>query len=86
MLLVRAARVLRELLSDPYFPRRFSGLAFSEEDFRKAVDVFGDVIASKPETARAKEELRKIEDIQSSTQPAGQKCQEVWQLIQGRNP
>lgn len=82
-LLLRAGRVLREMLTDFYFPRRFSGLAFSEDDFRKAMNVFGDGIATKPETARAKDELQRMDAIQESGQLTKQKCQEVWQIICG---
>lgn len=82
-LLLRAGRVLREMLSDSYFPRRFSGLAFSEEDFRKAMNVFGDGIATKPETGRARDELQKLDAIQGTAHPPKRKCQEVWNIIRG---
>lgn len=82
-LLLRAGRVLREMLTDPYFPRRFSGLTFSEEDFRTAMNVFGDSIATKPEEGRASDELQKLDEIQESAQPTKQKCQEVWTIIRG---
>jgi hypothetical protein len=80
-LLLRAGRVLREMLTDSYFPRRFSGLAFSDEDFRRAMNVFGDGIATKPETAQARDDLQRMDEIQESDQPTKQKCQEVWRLI-----
>lgn len=61
----------------------FSGLAFSEEDFRKAMNVFGDGIAAKPETGRARDELQKLDAIQGTAHPPKRKCQEVWNIIRG---
>ena len=82
-LLVRSARILRESLTDRYFPFRFTGLSFSVDDFRKSCDVFGDVIVSKQETNRARTELQKMEEIISAPKPAKEKCQEVWYLVRG---
>jgi hypothetical protein len=65
-LLTRSARMLRESLTDAYFQRRLSGLSFSADDFRKACDVFGDVIVAKPDTMRADGELAR--SMKSSTQ------------------
>jgi hypothetical protein len=85
-LLTRSARVLREMHTDPYFPRRFSGLAFTEEEFVRALNVFGDEIATQPTKDRAKEELEKIGTIVEGQTPAKKKCKAVWQLIRGLNP
>ena len=85
-LLTRSARILRESLTDPYFPRRFSGLSFSETDFRKACDVFGDVIVKKQEASRAKDELCKIDEIVKGEKPSRDKCQEIWQLVSDAQP
>jgi hypothetical protein len=85
-LLVRSARILRESVTDYYFPRRFSGLSFSEEDFRKACNVFGDVIVKSQERNRAEDELRKIDEISCAEKPVRAKCQEVWSLIRGISP
>ena len=78
--------MLRESLTDPYFPRRFSGLSFSETDFRKACDVFGDVIVKKQEASRAKDELCKIDEIVKGEKPSRDKCQEIWQLVSDAQP
>jgi hypothetical protein len=34
-LLLRSARLLRQSFTDNYFPRRFGGLSFNEDEFRK---------------------------------------------------
>jgi hypothetical protein len=75
--------MLRESLTDAYFQRRLSGLSFSVDDFRKACDVFGDVIVAKPDTMRAEGELRKIDEIIDAEKPAKEKCSQIWHLIRG---
>lgn len=85
-LLTRSARTLRESLADHYFPRKFSGLAFSDADFRRACDVFGDVIVQNQESGRAKEELNLIEGILDGELPSKEKCRSIWQLITGAKP
>ena len=75
--------MLRESLTDAYFQRRFSGLSFSAEDFRKACDVFRDVIIAEPHSARAKDELIRIEEIIGTEKPAKEKCNQIWHLIRG---
>jgi hypothetical protein len=85
-LLMRYARILRESLTDSFFPRRFTGLSFSEDDFRKACDAFGDVIVAKQETNRAKDEQRKINELVDAEKPSKEKCQELWRMIRGEQP
>jgi len=85
-LLVRSAHILRDSLIDPFFPRRFTGLSFSQEDFRKACDVFGDAIVAKPETNRATDEQRNIDEIVNAEKPSKEKCQQVWRMIRGEQP
>lgn len=85
-LLMRSARILRESLTDPFFPRRFAGLSLSEEEFRKGCDVFGDVIASQQDGNRARTELRNLEEIIESKEPAKERCQKVWRVIKGGQP
>lgn len=82
-LLTRSARIFRELLTNPFFPRRFINLSFSEDDFRKACDVFGDDIVTRLEANRAKLELSKLDDIINAKKPTKEKCQDVWRLIKG---
>ena len=82
-LLVRAAIILRESMTDSYFPRRFSGLSFVETDFRNACNVFGDLIVTGKDTTRAKDELRMIDEINKAEKPAKIKCLEVWSLVTG---
>jgi len=84
-LLFRSARILREFHTDPYFPRRFVGLSFSQDEFQKALDVFGDVMASKSQIDRARDELLKLDAIMEEDIPTKQKCEQVWLLIQGKS-
>lgn len=82
-LLTRSARLLRESLTDRYFPRRFIGLSFSEEEFRTAMHIWGDVIVKKPDPRQAQEELSALAEIESSTKGAKEKCAAVWRIITG---
>lgn len=82
-MLVRSARILRESLTDSYFPRRFSGMSFVEMDFRNACNVFGDLIVAAQDTTRAKAELCMIDDIFEAEKHAKAKCKEVWCVITG---
>jgi hypothetical protein len=85
-LLTRSARMLRESLTDHYFQRRFSGLSFSDADFRKACDVFDDVLAKQPDSGRAKAELDLMDDLLESGLPSKGKCLGIWQIITGAPP
>ena len=85
-LLARSARIFRESLTDPFFPRRFVGLSFSMDDFRKACNVFGDVIVTSQDANRAKHELSAVEEILDTKKSTKEKCQEVWRLIRGGQP
>ena len=85
-LLTRSARALRESLTDPYFPRNFSGLSFTDIEFQKACDVFGDVILTKADTALAKGELTRIEQILNEKLSSKEKCKGIWELITGAMP
>ena len=84
-LLFRSARILREFHTDPYFPRRFVGLSFSQDEFQKALDVFGDVMVSKSQIDRAREELLKLDAVMEEDIPTKQKCEKVWLLIHGKS-
>ena len=85
-LLTRSARALRESLTDPYFPRKFSGLSFTDIEFRKACDVFGDVIVTKADTDRAKGELTRIEQILNENLSSKEKCRGIWEVITAAKP
>lgn len=82
-LLMRSARAMRESLTDPYFQRKFSGLSFSEIEFRIGCDVFGDVIVSNPDAARAKDELTLIDSILNEKLSSRDKCRLLWEIITG---
>jgi hypothetical protein len=83
-LLTRSARLLRESLTDRYFPRRFIGLSFSEKEFRTAMDIWGDVIVKKPDPRQAQAELDALAEIESSPKGAKEKCVAIWRIITGK--
>jgi hypothetical protein len=82
-LLTRSARALRESLTDVYFLRKFSGLSFSDVEFRKACDVFGDVIVTGADVRRARNELTQIEQIVNREQSSKKRCVSIWQIVKG---
>ena len=56
------------------------------DDFRKACNVFGDVIVTSQDANRAKHELSAVEEILDTKKSTKEKCQEVWRLIRGGQP
>ncbi len=80
-LLLQAARLFRNALTNAYFPRRLSGLSFARDEFERACDVCGDTILSVPDVSRAKEDLRKLDELAESDQSARARCQGVWAII-----
>lgn len=84
-LLVQAVKLFRESQTDAYFPRRLSGLAFSKDDFEKACDIFGDSILVKPDSGRAKEELKTLQEIQDADEAPRSRCDRVWAIIKDQD-
>ena len=82
-LLLRSARLMRESLTDSYFPRRLSGLSFKAPEFQAAMNIFGDAILKDPDPRRAKEELAALNKIEAGDQKPKEKCVAVWNLIVG---
>lgn len=82
-LLLRSARLMRDSLTDAYFPRRLSGLSFKESEFQAAVDIFGDAILTDPDPKRAKEELAALTQIETGDGKPKEKCAAVWTIIAG---
>lgn len=80
-LLLRSARLMRESVSDPYFPRRLSGRSFKEPEFRAAMDIFGDAILKDADPRRAKTELDEIARIENGEGKPKEKCAAVWKII-----
>lgn len=80
-LLAHSARALRESLTDPYFPRRFSGLSFTMEDYHRACNVFGDAAIAAPDAQIAVRELAALKQILESEAPCRTQCMGIWQLI-----
>lgn len=84
-LLVQAAKLFRESQTDAYFPRRLSGLAFTKDEFEKACDIFGDSILVKPESGRAKEELKTLQEIADADGTPRARCDRVLAIIKGQS-
>lgn len=82
-LLLRSARLIRTSLTDSYFPRRFTSLAFAEKEFQAAMNVFGDTILKNPDPGRAKAELALLDEIESGSEKPKVKCATVWRIITG---
>jgi hypothetical protein len=82
-LLLRAARLVRESLTDAYFPRRLSGLSFKDQEFMAAMDVFSDAILKGPDSHRAKAELEDLARIEAGDAKPKDKCVAVWKVISG---
>ncbi len=83
-LLLRSARLMRESLIDSYFPRRFKGLSFNENNFRDAMNIFDDAIVKAPYLHRARAELLDLEKIEKSSEGPKEKCTAVWRIITGK--
>jgi hypothetical protein len=83
-LLLHAARLLRESLTDFYFPRRFTGLSFTEQEFQVAMNVFNDAILKDKDLRRAEHELAELEQIEDSDAKSKEKCTAVWHILSGR--
>jgi hypothetical protein len=82
-LLLRAARLIRASLMDAYFPRRFTGLSFTEQEFQAAMNIFNDAILKYKDPRRAEHELAELEQIEDSDAKPKQKCADVWRIISG---
>ena len=83
-LLSAAASRFRKLLTDPYEARKFSKMAFSEEEFNKASRIFNDTILTTPDYVRARRELEEIADLLASDITAHKKCQALRGIVQRR--
>jgi len=81
-LIEQAAKKFREQLADHfYFDRKFSGKAFTKEEFLQSCNVFDDHIVAKPEHDRAKAEMIQIKEIMDSETTPKEKCEAVWKLV-----
>jgi hypothetical protein len=84
-LLLRSSRLMRKSLTDTYFPRRFKDLSFVEDDFRKAMNIFDDIIVKEPDSHRAQMELLELEKIEKGTEGPKEKCNAVRDIIFGKS-
>lgn len=80
-LLLQAARLPREAVSDPFFPRRLAGTGVDEEAALAACNVFDDQFRIASSRRRATEELAAVKAIETSDLSARQKCHQVWGLM-----
>jgi len=76
-------RYMRESLTNPYFPRRLSGLSFKEPEFQAAMDIFGDAILKEMDPRRTKDELDELARIEDGDGKSKEKCTAVWTIITG---
>lgn len=83
-LLLRSARLMREAHTNSYFPRRFKGLSFMEEDFRAAMNIFDDAIVKASDLQQARTELSDLEKIENNSEGPKEKCIAIWRIISGR--
>jgi hypothetical protein len=83
-LLLHAARLLRKSLMDFYFQRRFTGLSFTEQEFRVVMNVFDDAILKDKDLRRAEHELAELEQIEDSDAKSKEKCADVLRIISGK--
>jgi hypothetical protein len=82
-LLLRSARLMRDSLTDSYFPLRFTSLAFGENEFQASMNVFDASILKTPDPQRAKEELALLDKIESGSEKPKDKCAALWRIITG---
>lgn len=83
-LALHAARGFRQSITDPYFQRQFKLLAFKQDEFEAAMDVFGDYLRKKREFSSADDELAVLTEIESSEDSLLEKCRKVVALIRGK--
>jgi hypothetical protein len=83
-LALHAARNLRKSISDPFFARAFKPLAFKQEEFEVAMDVFGDSLNEGRDLRRATAEIAMLAQIETSEDSLLEKCRKVMALIRGK--
>ncbi|NMA46062.1 MAG: hypothetical protein GX945_05830 [Lentisphaerae bacterium] len=87
-----AAETFRKALTDSYFRRKFTGLAFSENEYLEAYDVFGDYIRlnqnrrqAERERCQAERDLAILSEIIADKTTVKEKCHSVWSIIKGKH-
>jgi hypothetical protein len=80
-LMIRAARLMRDAITDYYFPRRFSSMDFKQDEFMKAMNILGDTMAESSDRDKASAQLKAIDEIEQSTSSFKEKCQALWLLV-----
>ena len=84
-LMLRAARLMRNAITDYYFPRSFTKAAFTQDEFMKAMNILGDGIAVSGDRDKATEQLKEIEEIEQSTSSFKEKCHALWLIVSGES-
>ena len=82
-LALHAARTERESITDPFFPRNFKSLKFTQEEFEIAMNAFGDHLVGKSDSRKASQELTALTEIEAAQIPPLEKCRKVVALIRG---
>ena len=80
-LMLRSARLFRELITNPYFPRKFNGMSFTQQEFEEAMDILGDNILRSHDSEKARIQLTALQEIENSDKLRKNKCIEIWQMI-----
>jgi hypothetical protein len=78
-----AARGLRKSLTDPYVQRQFKPLAFTQEEFEVAMNVFGDHLCEERGYRSAEAEFIALTDIETSDASNLDKCRRMVGLMRG---
>jgi len=82
-LMIRAARLMRDAITDFYFPRRFSNMDIKQDEFMKAMNILGDTMAESNDRDKAFEQLKVIDEIEQSTSSFKEKCHALWLIVSG---
>jgi hypothetical protein len=83
--MLRAARLMRNAITDYYFPRSFTKAAFTQDEFMKAMNILGDGIAESSDRDKATEQLKAIDEIEQSTSSFKEKCHALWLIVSGES-
>jgi len=80
-ILHHAAALIRKSLTDPFFPRNFSKLSFTEQDCLGANNLFGDHLLKSADRRKAGEEQLQVADVLEADIPPRIKCERLWSLV-----
>ena len=79
-LLWHSAELLRKSYTDNYFPRNFSKMETTLEQYRPVMDVFGDTVVKSE--GRQGDDITNLRDIYESDAEARTRCADLMNAIQ----